>query len=106
MFPLGVLWCDACKQHIKHVLFSDDDLCHSSLSFTLLRPELSCGGSDLEAAVTRALEVARFPVETSHKYDFIISKAQDGVEGRDCCRGNSRARTRRKHSEVLLLFHA
>lgn len=32
------------------------------MSLTLVRPELSCGGSDLEAAVTRALDVARFPV--------------------------------------------
>lgn len=30
---------------------------------TLVRPEPSCGGRDLEAAVTLALDVARFPVE-------------------------------------------
>lgn len=35
-----------------------------ALRLTLLRPEPSCGGRDLEAAVTRALEVARFPVGT------------------------------------------
>lgn len=35
-----------------------------ALRLTLLRPEPSCGGRDLEAAVTRALDVARFPVGT------------------------------------------
>lgn len=39
------------------------DLSNSGTGLTLTRPELSCGGRDLEAAVTRALDVARLPVK-------------------------------------------
>lgn len=39
--------------------------CHSArerwANLTLARPDDSCGGRDLEAAVTRARGVARFP---------------------------------------------
>lgn len=52
----------------KHYALRCDDLCYRSL--TLVRPELSCGGRDLEAAVTLALDVARFPVQNKTKMQF------------------------------------
>lgn len=58
---LGFLWRNGCEQQIKSPAVPCDDLCHRSL--TLERPEPSCGGRDLDAAVTRALDVARFPIE-------------------------------------------
>lgn len=48
--------------HKKTLCLFSGDLSRNII-LTLVRPEPSWGGRDLEAAVTRALDVARFPVQ-------------------------------------------
>lgn len=72
---LGFLWCNSSEQQIKkHYVLRCDDLCNRSL--TLVYPEPRCGGRDLEAAVIRALDIARFPVQYQNMKTVIKKSCQ------------------------------
>lgn len=49
-------------------IFCDDCLNVKKTAQTLFLPLLSCGGRDLDAAVTLALDVARLPAQQKKKH--------------------------------------